>query len=102
MKITVVQKKKQPAALAVPVDDEDDDVADDDDASPSTADDAGLETTTLAFASLDVSANTKKAIAEVMKYQTTTPVQAEAIPPILEGKDVFVKARTGGWMGVPA
>jgi superfamily II DNA/RNA helicase len=51
--------------------------------------------TTLAFASLDVSANTKKALSEVMKYQYTTPVQSESIPEILQGKDVFVKARTG-------
>jgi len=51
--------------------------------------------TTLAFANLDVSANTKKALSEVMKYQYTTPVQSESIPEILQGKDVFVKARTG-------
>ena len=51
--------------------------------------------TTLAFASLDVSVNTKKALSEVMKYQYTTPVQSESIPEILQGKDVFVKARTG-------
>lgn len=41
---------------------------------------------TLAFANLDVSQNTKKAIAEVMKYTYTTPVQSESIPHILEGK----------------
>ena len=51
--------------------------------------------TTLAFASLEVSVNTKKALSEVMKYQYTTPVQSESIPEILQGKDVFVKARTG-------
>ena len=51
--------------------------------------------TTLAFASLDVSVNTKKALSDVMKYQYTTPVQSESIPEILQGKDVFVKARTG-------
>jgi hypothetical protein len=47
------------------------------------------------FRNLKVSENTKKALAEVMKYDKMTPVQAESIPEILLGKDVFVKAKTG-------
>ena len=47
------------------------------------------------FDSLEVSANTKKAISLVMKYKYMTPVQEQSIPIILEGRDVFVKARTG-------
>lgn len=51
--------------------------------------------TNVAFDSLHVCENTKKAIATVMKYQFMTPVQQQSIPVVLDGKDVFVKAKTG-------
>lgn len=51
--------------------------------------------TEMAFNSLDVSENTKRAIAEVMKYQNMTQVQVQSIPEIIKGVDAFVKARTG-------
>lgn len=51
--------------------------------------------TTSTFSSLAVSANTKKAIETVMKYTNMTPVQDQSIPHVLDGKDVFVKAKTG-------
>ena len=43
------------------------------------------------FNDLDISANTKKAIVQKLKYKTMTPVQTASIPIILEGKDVVVK-----------
>jgi hypothetical protein len=51
--------------------------------------------TNMAFNSLDVSENTKRAIAEVMKYQNMTSVQVQSVPEIIKGVDAFVKARTG-------
>ena len=51
--------------------------------------------TNVAFDNLHVCENTKKAIATVMKYQFMTPVQQLSIPVVLDGKDVFVKAKTG-------
>lgn len=47
------------------------------------------------FSSLDISANTLKAIATHFKYSNMTVVQSECIPPILSGKDAMVKAKTG-------
>ena len=47
------------------------------------------------FASLPISALTKRAIAEVMRYQTLTKVQAETLPLALQGVDLIAKARTG-------
>lgn len=47
------------------------------------------------FSSLAISANTKRAITEVMKYASMTPVQAAAIPMVLQGNDIVVKAKTG-------
>lgn len=47
------------------------------------------------FNSLDISVNTKKAIAEIMEYANMTPVQTASIPIILKGSDVVVKAKTG-------
>ena len=47
-----------------------------------------------AFASLGLSAPVLKAIAE-MGYSTPSPVQAGAIPAVLEGRDVMAAARTG-------
>ncbi|KAE9051032.1 DEAD-box ATP-dependent RNA helicase 25 [Phytophthora rubi] len=47
------------------------------------------------FASLDISAKTKRAIVEDLKYERLTNVQNETFPLILEGKDVLAKAKTG-------
>ncbi|OWZ23565.1 DEAD/DEAH box RNA helicase [Phytophthora megakarya] len=47
------------------------------------------------FASLDISANTKRAIVEDLKYERLTNVQNETFPLILDGKDVLAKAKTG-------
>ena len=47
------------------------------------------------FKDLSISANTKKALAEKMKYQYMTAVQHESLPEILQGHDVLVKAKTG-------
>lgn len=46
------------------------------------------------FSSLSLSEPTMKALAE-MGFQTMTPVQAKAIPPLIAGKDVLGAARTG-------
>lgn len=47
------------------------------------------------FANLDIVPNTKRALAEVMRYRKMTVVQEEAIPVLLRGLDALVKARTG-------
>ena len=47
------------------------------------------------FASLAISPLTKRAIAEIMCYQTLTAVQAETLPLALKGVDLIAKARTG-------
>lgn len=47
------------------------------------------------FASLPISALTKRAIAEVLCYQTLTKVQAETLPLALQGIDLIAKAKTG-------
>ncbi len=46
------------------------------------------------FASLDLYAPLKKALAE-QKYETPTPIQAQTIPPAVEGKDILGCAQTG-------
>ncbi|GFZ05891.1 P-loop containing nucleoside triphosphate hydrolases superfamily protein [Actinidia rufa] len=50
--------------------------------------------TTERFESLPISESTLEAIKE-MKFQCLTQIQARAIPPLLEGKDVLGAARTG-------
>lgn len=47
------------------------------------------------FCDLTVANVLKKAIAEVMGYQTATLVQERSIPVSLTGRDVLVKAKTG-------
>ncbi|RLN71158.1 hypothetical protein BBJ28_00000211 [Nothophytophthora sp. Chile5] len=47
------------------------------------------------FATLQISAKTKRAIVEDLKYERLTHVQNETFPLILEGKDVLAKAKTG-------
>ena len=51
--------------------------------------------TSVTFASLPISAVTKRAIAEVMRYETLSAVQAQTLPVILKGSDVIAKAKTG-------
>ncbi|KAI6045110.1 DEAD-domain-containing protein [Pisolithus marmoratus] len=46
------------------------------------------------FSSLDLAQPTSRALKE-MGFETMTPVQAKAIPPLLAGKDVLGAARTG-------
>jgi ATP-dependent RNA helicase RhlE len=48
----------------------------------------------MAFKSLNLNATILKALHE-QGYETPTPIQAKAIPPILEGKDVLGCAQTG-------
>jgi len=50
--------------------------------------------TTKEFSSLDINQNTKNAIAE-MGFKNMTEIQSKAIPPLLEGKDILAKAKTG-------
>ncbi len=48
----------------------------------------------MSFKSLGLSAPLLKAITE-KGYETPSPIQAKAIPPVLEGKDVLASAQTG-------
>lgn len=48
----------------------------------------------MTFASLGLSAPLLKAVAE-QGYETPSPIQAEAIPAVLEGRDVMAAAQTG-------
>ncbi|MFA7552673.1 MAG: DEAD/DEAH box helicase [Spongiibacteraceae bacterium] len=48
----------------------------------------------MSFASLGLSAPILKAVAE-QGYDTPSPIQAQAIPAVLEGKDVMAAAQTG-------
>ena len=47
------------------------------------------------FAELPISPLTKRAIAEVLGYETCTLVQAQTLPVALTGRDVIAKAKTG-------
>jgi ATP-dependent RNA helicase MSS116 len=47
------------------------------------------------FSELDISAPSRRALAEVFKYDKMTEVQAETLPLILEGTDCLAKAKTG-------
>ncbi|MEM7609728.1 MAG: DEAD/DEAH box helicase, partial [Myxococcota bacterium] len=46
------------------------------------------------FASLNLSAPVQRAIDEI-GWETPTPVQAEALGPARDGKDLIVQSRTG-------
>ena len=48
----------------------------------------------MSFASLGLSASLVTAVT-AQGYETPTPIQAQAIPPILEGRDVMAAAQTG-------
>ena len=51
--------------------------------------------TEVTFASLPISANSKRAVAEVLRYETCTAVQAQTLPLALQGTDLIAKAKTG-------
>ena len=51
--------------------------------------------TEVAFASLPLSDKTKRAVLEILRYETCTQVQAQTLPLALEGKDLIAKAKTG-------
>ncbi|KAI1274449.1 P-loop containing nucleoside triphosphate hydrolase protein [Xylaria sp. FL0933] len=47
------------------------------------------------FTELNLSERTLKAIQEDMKFETMTPIQRRAVPPLLAGRDVLGAAKTG-------
>lgn len=49
---------------------------------------------TRTFRSLPVHADTRRALASVLKYEFATKVQKDSLPPILNGHDVLAKAKT--------
>lgn len=51
--------------------------------------------TSTRFEQLPISPLTKRALHEVLGYETCTEVQAAAVPPALAGKDLVCKAKTG-------
>lgn len=51
--------------------------------------------TSARFASLPLSAPTRRAVAEVLGYDTMTLVQEQTLPVALRGSDVIAKAKTG-------
>lgn len=53
-----------------------------------------MENSNIKFEELNLSDNIKKALAE-MDYIETTPIQAQAIPYILDGKDIIGQSQTG-------
>jgi ATP-dependent RNA helicase RhlE len=55
---------------------------------------AGARTKLNQFSDFQISANLKKQLANA-NFITPTPVQAQAIPPALEGRDVLATAQTG-------
>jgi len=66
---------------------------------PSTTTSAGqgqvAHVTEMKFADLDISAESKKSMSQVFKYELMTQVQAETLPIILQGIDCLAKAKTG-------
>src|SRR4051794_24510929 len=62
--------------------------------SPSLAECNGTKEKVTAFTEFPISASLQKKIA-MAKFVIPTPVQAAAIPPALEGKDVLATAQTG-------
>ncbi|KAI0541753.1 P-loop containing nucleoside triphosphate hydrolase protein [Xylaria digitata] len=47
------------------------------------------------FTELNLSERTLRAIQEEMKFETMTPIQRRAVPPLLAGRDVLGAAKTG-------
>jgi superfamily II DNA/RNA helicase len=58
------------------------------------ASDLTIDTPIMAFAQLQLAAPLARAVAE-MGYETMTPIQAQAIPVVLQGRDVMGAAQTG-------
>ena len=56
--------------------------------------DLNSDTPIMAFAQLQLAAPLARAVAE-MGYETMTPIQAQAIPVVLQGRDVMGAAQTG-------
>ncbi len=61
---------------------------------PETATTVTQETPVMAFAQLQLAAPLARAVAE-MGYESMTPIQAQAIPVVLQGRDVMGAAQTG-------
>jgi hypothetical protein len=55
----------------------------------------GNAPTTVAFADLDLCAQSQRAIKEVKGFEFATAVQDQTLRPILEGKDCLARAKTG-------
>ena len=61
---------------------------------PATAPELAADTPIMAFAQLQLAAPLARAVAE-MGYTSMTPIQAQAIPVVLQGRDVMGAAQTG-------
>ena len=64
------------------------------DSTPAFSPELTAETPPMAFAQLQLAAPLARAVAE-MGYATMTPIQAQAIPVVLQGRDVMGAAQTG-------
>ena len=64
------------------------------DLTPDTSNVLTADTLPMAFAQLQLSNPLARAVAE-MGYETMTPIQAQAIPVVLQGRDVMGAAQTG-------
>jgi ATP-dependent RNA helicase RhlE len=62
--------------------------------SPQDSNELNAQTPPMAFAQLQLADPLARAVAE-MGYETMTPIQAQAIPVVLQGKDVMGAAQTG-------
>jgi ATP-dependent RNA helicase MSS116 len=67
----------------------------DDTTAPVAASGGNLLVTDSKFADLPISAESRRALAEVFKYEFMTPVQEETVLSVLEGEDCLAKAKTG-------
>ncbi len=65
------------------------------DCSPAPHTGQAVHMSSVEFRSLSISPLTKKALAETMKYELMTEVQALSLPVILSGHDCLAKAKTG-------
>ena len=63
-------------------------------ATPEISNELNSETPIMAFAQLQLAAPLARAVAE-MGYESMTPIQAQAIPVVITGKDVMGAAQTG-------
>jgi ATP-dependent RNA helicase RhlE len=63
-------------------------------ATPEISNELNSDTPIMAFAQLQLAAPLARAVAE-MGYESMTPIQAQAIPVVITGKDVMGAAQTG-------